>query len=482
MAASYVLVSATAVLLVEAVLLAVAIPRIRAADKAIEQARQREQAAQLTDLQVKADGLATDTANSLSLKVTAAFTLDATDADLLGIAAEQELGAVRDGIARSGEPAVTEVIATIDGMVVVSTDDFPPGSRLPAQAVGEQGVGTIPSTAPATVWANRPVVLTFPAGDARAIGVVYARLMSMPDKDSAKSRPESGLATLLLPGVVILVLLVPIGMLFGLLSTGRLIRRVERLAGGASAMARGDLAARIQVSGGDEVGRLEQAFNTMAEQLEAAIDQQRRVAGSDARRAERTRIARELHDSISQDVFSANLLAGGLRKTLPPGELRHQAASMEQSLARTMREMRALLLELRPVALEDAGLSEAISGLCQTYQARLGIAITAEVDPMSLEPSVEHAVLRVVQEALGNAVRHGEPTAIELRVAGTEERVEVTVRDDGRGFDVAQQTERRGMGLELMRERVGELGGTCEVVSSPRQGTTLTVLLPRDTA
>src|SRR5262249_32996090 len=133
------------------------------------------------------------------------------------------------------------------------------------------------------------------------------------------ARGDTTIGSLVVPGIVALVLLLPVGALFGLLSTGRLIRRIRRLSEGTSAMAGGDLQVRIPVSGGDEAGRLEQAFTSMAERPDAAVAEQRAAAGAEARRAERGRIARELHDSISQDLFSVSLVASGLRKALPPG-------------------------------------------------------------------------------------------------------------------------------------------------------------------
>jgi len=86
-------------------------------------------------------------------------------------------------------------------------------------------------------------------------------------------------------------------------------------------------------------------------------------------------------------------------------------------------------------------------------------------------------VLRVVQEALGNAVRHGNPATIEVDVNGEGGMVHLSIRDDGAGFDLERVAERHGMGLELIRERVEELGGTVQVVTAPRQGTTVRVAL-----
>jgi signal transduction histidine kinase len=203
---------------------------------------------------------------------------------------------------------------------------------------------------------------------------------------------------------------------------------------------------------------------------------QRQLAGA----TERARIARELHDAISQDLFSLRLLAGGLRKALPAGSpLRPQVEAMEQTATQTMHEMQALLLELRPVALEDAGLVAALEELCRAYRERLGVTVDTQLEAVVLAPPVEHAVLRVVQEALANAVKHARPTRIRLRLHHQDGQVAVTVSDDGGGFDPSLAEQRHGLGLGLMRERVAELGGSFQLDSTPRNGTTVQVLLPR---
>ncbi|MFC6016166.1 ATP-binding protein [Plantactinospora solaniradicis] len=519
MAVSYVLVSAAAVLVVEAFLLAIMVPRIRSASDSIEQAQQRALQAETGARRIKIEGLALQIAVAAGIEASALAAQEpgrSEEALLLDVAANSFGGTPDplpsgDGATIAPTPELVQVLATVDGQVVASepSNVLARNSPLPAAAIGlRPNSGQTEVNGRVADWATRPVEIAGRAGSGRrVIGIAYAThltpLKGVLGRESASTgapvskggpastegRPpvdeepaavaDTSIGSLIVPGAIILILLLPVGGLFGLLSTGPLIRRIRRLARGTSAMANGDLKARIPVSGGDEVGRLEQAFNSMAERLDTAVQVQRKAAGSEARRAERTRIARELHDSISQDLFSASLVAGGLRKALPASsELRRQAESMELSLARMMREMRAMLLELRPIALEDAGLAEALDELCRAYEVRLGISISSRIDSLRLGAPVEHAVLRVVQEALGNAVRHGEPDAIELRVAETDGRVTVTVHDDGRGFDSVKTAGRHGMGLKLMRERVGELGGTVEVVSAPEQGTTVKVLLP----
>jgi signal transduction histidine kinase len=545
MAASYVLVSAAAVVLVEAVLLAVTVPRIQNADQAAAQAKQRAVEAEQNVGRLKTEALALSLATAAGKAAAGAADNAPGAADNAPGAADNAPGAAdttllaaasrgfadpsvtdQSAAARTEEwaDAIVRAVAAGDGRVIAASpsDALPPGSMLPEAARSQRPqAGQSQDHGSVTYWASAPIEISTTAGTGRrSIGIAYvfvkpSRAVPGPAGGAAQNRapagaeeaeekavggvsavrgqapggevtdPDAGAASgttvgsLVGPGMVVLVLLLPVGALFGLLSTGRLIRRVRRLSEGTAAMAGGDLRVRIPVSDGDEVGSLERAFNGMAERLDAAVTEQRVAAGAEARHAERNRIARELHDSISQDLFSVGLVAAGMRKALPPGsELYDQAVSMERSLAQTMREMRALLLQLRPVALEDLGLAAALEEVCRVYQARLGVPIALRVDPVSLEPEVEHAVLRVVQEAIGNAIRHGDPSAIELRLTAADGVIEVVVQDDGCGFDPLSATGRHGMGLALMRERMRELGGTVGVVSAPDEGTTITVSLP----
>lgn len=508
MAASYVVVSAAAVLIVEVVLLAIFVPHMRSANDKVRKAEQIVAQTNSSNAQTTAKALAAQGAAAVGAAASLAHAHKPgmSDRELLAYASKycfqgrtgQPVVPGRVPAVGDLDPSAVRVLAATDGRVVTSSapKTFGTGSTLPARAVGSAAdAGVAAFGAQRVDWATYPVQLTAPSGSvARVVGIFYVQVppasksqLVFGTRDSGGSKQSTATQTLddggmlWVPAVIVLVLLVPVGGLFGLLSTRWLIRRIRRLAAGTSAMARGDLRSRIPVSGNDEVGRLEESFNVMAERLEAAVQAERDTAGSTARRAERTRIARELHDSISQDLFSAGLLAGGLRMALPSGsELGHQAESMERTLARTMLEMRAMMLELRPVALEDAGLAAAVEELCRAYETRLGIQISADIGSLRLRPAVEHAVLRVVQEALGNAVRHGRPQTIELSVGGGDGdgQVAVMVRDDGQGFHQDRVRERRGMGLELMRERVAELGGEVEVVSAPEQGTTVRVLIP----
>jgi signal transduction histidine kinase len=412
---------------------------------------------------------------------------DLSDPALLVAAARRWSGQAAQAAQAQRLDAVTMVrgVAGLDGRLVTASvpPAYPSGSTPPGFAAG-MSTGSGMSTKPGqpSTWATGQVV----AGG-RVIGAVHVwaeeaaagGVRAQPDAPVITSgwKPDGSLW--LGSAVLPLVPLVPLCAVFGLLSTRRLISRIRRLAVGTAAMAEGDLGSRVPVSGTDEVGRLEEGFNLMTERVQAAGRAEREAAGAQARLVERTRIARELHDSISQDLFSLSLVAGNLRRTLPDGSrVREQAQSMEQTIAHTMREMRAMLLELRPVELNEDGLVAALREVCRTYEVRLGIAVTTDLEEVELGPEAEHTVLRVAQEALSNAARHGGAQAIELGLASAGGQVEVLVRDQGRGFDPEEAGERHGLGLRLMRERVAELGGGVEVESRPGTGTTVRVRIP----
>jgi signal transduction histidine kinase len=288
----------------------------------------------------------------------------------------------------------------------------------------------------------------------------------------------SALQPLLQAGLILIGVTVPMGVVFGMLTTTGLVRRLRRLAAGTVGFASGDFASRVPESGADELGQLESHFNRMAERLQASIAEQRALAERNARLAERSRISRELHDSISQDLFSMGALVGGLRRALPPDvAVRPQLETLSTTVASTIREMRALLLELRPTALEEKGLVPALAELCEAYEVRVGVRVRHELEPVPLDAAVEQAVFRIAQEGLSNAVRHSEADEVVIGLRRQGGSAELTVSDNGRGFDVTQ-TAGHGLGLRLMAERVRELGGTLEIDSAPRKGTRLRVLLP----
>ncbi|HEY4027008.1 MAG TPA: histidine kinase [Candidatus Dormibacteraeota bacterium] len=309
------------------------------------------------------------------------------------------------------------------------------------------------------------------------LGFVYVQV---PVPDGVALDPTS-LEPLIRSGAIFLLVSIPVGVVFGTLTTRGTIRRLRRLAAGTVGFAAGDFAHRVPESGSDEVGQLERHFNRMAGRLSDSIAEQRALAERNARLAERSRISRELHDSISQDLFSISALAGGLRRALPADStVQPQLETLGRTVSSTIQEMRALLLELRPTALEEKGLLPALADLCAAYEVRAGVHVGRELEPVGLDAAGEQAVFRIAQEGLSNAVRHSEADRIEVRLCAAGEAAELTLADNGCGFD--RSAGAHGLGLRLMAERVRELGGSLAIDSAPGRGTEIRVLLPAGAA
>ena len=278
---------------------------------------------------------------------------------------------------------------------------------------------------------------------------------------------------LLLSSYLLLLTIIPVGVLFGLLASRRLIGRVHRLEAATQAVACGDYTIALPMVSRDEVGRLEANFTAMARHVGSTLAAERDRATGDAQARERARIAREGHDALSQHLFGLRMIAGGMRRASPDNE---QAEAIERITEAALRDMRALLLELRPASLDRGGLAPALREVCSTYRDRLGVTIDDDLHDVTLPEPAGHALLRITQEACVNAVRHGHAGRLAVSLTQRDGQVQLAVRDDGTGFDVAGPS--AGAGLVHIRDRAAEVGGTVTIDSAPGLGTAVTVRVP----
>jgi signal transduction histidine kinase len=200
-----------------------------------------------------------------------------------------------------------------------------------------------------------------------------------------------------------------------------------------------------------------------------------------AHEEERRRLARELHDSVSQALYGISLGAHSARMALERDrELVTESLDYVVSLAAAgLAEMRALIFELRPESLETEGLVSALTKQGAALQARHEVRVQLELgDEPELPLLVKQELYRIAQEALHNTVKHARAREVEIRLSQTSEAVRLEMRDDGVGFDPAG-TFPGHLGLQSMRERVASLGGTFEIESAPGQGTTLRAQVTR---
>ena len=217
-----------------------------------------------------------------------------------------------------------------------------------------------------------------------------------------------------------------------------------------------------------------------AETVEADRRRQRLVATEQ----ERARWARELHDETLQSLATLRLgLAAQLHGTTASDPMAEAVRDAVAQLENDIGNLRALITDLRPVALDELGTKAAIEDLAGRAR-RHGLKVELTIDlayehgraPDRHTPELETALYRIVQEALTNAQKHGGARGATIQVQEDQASVHVTVQDDGRGFDSTTQT--RGFGLIGMHERADLLGGTLNIQSTPGNGTTVTAAFP----
>lgn len=199
--------------------------------------------------------------------------------------------------------------------------------------------------------------------------------------------------------------------------------------------------------------------------------------------SERHRLARELHDSVSQQLFAAMMMLAALNEQAENMDLtekqRKQLILVADVVNAAQSEMRALLLHLRPVSLEEKTLKQGIEQLLQELQTKVNIHLKWEIEEFAIPVQIEDQLFRVVQELLSNTLRHAKSSELEVFLREVDQNVLLRVIDDGVGFDVALQGTKAGSyGLLNIRERVTGVGGSLKIISFPKQGTSVEVKIP----
>jgi nitrate/nitrite-specific signal transduction histidine kinase len=202
-----------------------------------------------------------------------------------------------------------------------------------------------------------------------------------------------------------------------------------------------------------------------------------------ATQEERQRLARELHDAVTQTLFSASLIAEVLPGLWERDEAlaRKRLADLHALNRGALAEMRTLLLELRPAALVESSLPDLLRQLAAALRGRAqleaGVSVEGAPPPGGLAPEVQVALYRIAQEALNNVARHAQASRVEVQVAFGAAGVLLEIADDGRGFeDGAGRPD--SFGLSIMHERAAKIGAELQIESNPGQGTRVSVLVP----
>jgi signal transduction histidine kinase len=208
-----------------------------------------------------------------------------------------------------------------------------------------------------------------------------------------------------------------------------------------------------------------------------SVAEERLAHAIEAAEQERRRWARELHDETLQGLGALQMMLSTAAREQSPERRDAIVRDAAEHTRVEIDRLRRLIVELRPAELDELGLEPALEALAERRQSEdLAVAVEADLNGQRLTPALESAVYRIVQEALTNAAKHAGSSRATVRVSASSASVEVTVSDDGRGFDVDAPTE--GFGVVGMRERAGLLGGSVEIVSAPGKGTTVRAVLP----
>jgi len=228
-------------------------------------------------------------------------------------------------------------------------------------------------------------------------------------------------------------------------------------------------------SSNEQLQKQQQKLQEAHQQLQAYTMQAEEMAVMQ----ERNRLARELHDSVTQSLHSSTLLAEAGQRVASSGDIeraRGYLIRLGEISQQALREMRLLVYELRPLALSDVGLAGALQQRLDAVERRSGVEVQLSIEEeLELPRSIEEELYRIAMEALNNALKHANPTKVTVTLCREEQRatpcIALAIIDNGIGFDPDEKVGEGGFGLVSMQERIEKLGGELTILSAPGEGT-----------
>jgi two-component system, NarL family, sensor histidine kinase LiaS len=246
----------------------------------------------------------------------------------------------------------------------------------------------------------------------------------------------------------------------------------------------------MSITESDEIGRVTLELNRLAETMEKHVASLQRLADDNEALAgkvhsaavieERQRLARDLHDAVSQQLFALTMLSEAASTIMKAGGSPESAQiyDMAELAAKVQQEMRALLLHLRPVQLSEETFAQGLQTLTAELQEKSGLAFELNLEAMPpLARGVENHLFRIVQEALANILRHAQASRVSIHLFYKAGELFLHISDNGRGFDPRQE-KKASYGLKTMRERCEEIGGQLSVTSREATGTRIDIRVP----
>lgn len=298
----------------------------------------------------------------------------------------------------------------------------------------------------------------------------------------------------LFAGVMLIILWImaaAVGASIGYVYGNLLKKRIEILLQSSMMLERGILTTRIPNLGEDEIGQLGRQLNEMTIRFQQQVASLQRLSTHNAELTEqvkqaavvdeRQRLARELHDAVSQQLFAISMTMAALKRTIlqNPEKAGKQLILVEEMAAAAQSEMRALLLHLRPTHLEGKALKQGMEDLLKELETKHSLQFQWSLeDAPNLPKGIEDHLFRILQETLSNTLRHAKAQRVDIKMAIIQNNLRLKVTDDGIGFALGEDMKSSSYGMILMEERVAEIGGVLNVSSAPGQGTMIEVIVP----
>ncbi|WP_334076163.1 sensor histidine kinase [Paenibacillus sp. A14] len=302
--------------------------------------------------------------------------------------------------------------------------------------------------------------------------------------------PSANWKTGISAGLTLLTLLLSVGAAFGFLQGYRQKRKLDLLRDALLQWEKGNQTGTVPKLGDDEIGGLGEQLERIGKRWEEQVSSLQRLSTHNAQLAEqarlsaiveeRQRLARELHDAVSQQLFAISMTATAVGRTLEKDfdKAQRQVELIEEMASVAQSEMRALLLHLRPVYLEGKELSQGLTELVKELKMKVPMDLTLEMDEeLNLGKGIENHLFRIIQEAMSNTLRHAKADKMEIRIHRKGDAVKVTLRDNGIGFQLDEKKQ-ASYGLSTMQERVGEIGGSIQFITAPGKGTRIEITVP----
>ncbi|MFV8064070.1 sensor histidine kinase [Streptococcus pluranimalium] len=231
---------------------------------------------------------------------------------------------------------------------------------------------------------------------------------------------------------------------------------------------------------------LSQMMMQLSEKTQSLTQQLQRTENVDLAKKEdiiqeeRKRIARDLHDTVSQELFAAVMILSGISYSLPTidrDSLQEQLKNTEAILTNAQNDLRVMLLHLRPTELEGRSLKQGLEMIVQEIQDKSTITVTFKTNLKTLPKLIEDHLFRIVQEFISNTLKHAKADHLDIYLHQTERSVQLKMIDNGVGFDV-EEAKKISYGLKNMEDRVTDMAGSFQMISAPNQGVTMTIVLP----